>query len=655
MFAEEEVVKSHKGRSDILFTLIAGCFSLIFFRLWYLQIYQGDMLYQYSIKNRLRKETVRAPRGMIFSRNNQLMVHNIPRFDAIIIPQYLTNRKQTIPKLANILSMKESDVKKILKKYRGQARYRPVRIKKNISKKEVAIIETENEKMPGVQVETFISREYADKEVGGHVLGYISEISQTQLPKYRKRDHVDYKLGDFIGQDGIEEKFDKNLRGEDGYQFMEVDARGRMKRIISSNNLFAGIENKVAKPGNNVRLTIDRDLQLTAFKALEGKVGSAVAVDVQTGEVLAMVSRPSFDPAQFSKGLTAEYWSSLVNNEFNPLRNRAVQDHYPPGSTFKVFTAITVLEEGLIKPDEELSCGPTFRLGRRTYHDWKKSGHGKTDVYKSIKRSVDVYFYKLATQFDIDTLASYARKFGLGSKTQITLPREIPGLIPTKEWKKKRFGEEWQLGENLTSAIGQSFLLTTPLQLAMSYATIANGGTLYRPQVVKEIFTNSGEVVESMEPEIVSKAEVSEATLKAVKIGMNQVVNEEKGTAWWYRGRGIRMAGKTGTAQVISMSSKELFSKCEEKPYKSRHHGLFAAFAPYENPRIAVAVVVEHGCHGSSAAAPVARDIITTYMKKYEKEAHARYEKEDNEKARAYWRKLQEKRRKAKEKKEQEG
>jgi len=655
MFAEEEVVKSHKDRSDILFTLIAGCFSLILFRLWYLQIYQGDMLYKYSIQNRLRKEVVRAPRGMIFSRNNQLLVHNIPRFDAVIIPQYLTNRKQTLTKLAKILSMEVKEIKATLKKYRGQARYRPVRIKKNISKKEVAIIETENEKMPGVQVETFISREYKDKEIGSHVLGYISEISQSQLPKYRKRDNVDYKLGDFIGQNGVEEKFDLHLRGEDGYQFMEVDARGRMKRIINNKNLFAGIENKGAEPGKNVRLTIDRDLQVSAYKALEGKVGSAVAVDVNTGEVLAMVSRPSFDPSQFSKGLSAEYWASIVNNEFNPMRNRAVQDHYPPGSTFKTFTAITALEEGIVKADEEIACGPTFRLGRRVYHDWKKNGHGASDVYKSLKRSVDVYYYKIATQMDIDTLAKYARKFGLGYKTNITLPREIPGLIPTKEWKKKRFGEEWQLGENLTNAIGQSYILATPLQLAMSYATIANGGKLYRPQVIKEIFNNAGAVVKSMTPEVVGQADVSEETLKAVKKGLYQVVNEEKGTAWWYRGRGIRMAGKTGTAQVISMTSKELFSKCKEKPYKQRHHGLFTAFAPFKDPKIAVAVVVEHGCSGSSAAAPVARDIITTYMKKYEPEAHAAYEKEDNETAKAYWRKVQQKRKKLEQKKKEEG
>ncbi len=629
MFSEEEVVRSHKDRADIIITLVTLCFGVILIRLWYLQIYQGEMLYEYSIKNRVRKEVVKASRGMVFSRNNQLLVHNVPRFDAVIIPQYLSNRKETLKKLSEILEIEVDDIKKTLKKYRGQAHYRPVLIKKNISKKEVAIIETENEKMPGVQVHTFISREYIDQNIGSHLLGYISEISQAQLPKYQKRDNIDYKLGDFIGQAGIEEKFDSFLRGIDGYQFMEVDARGRMKRVIGSNNLFKGIENRASIPGKNVRLTIDRDMQHTAYKSLEEKVGGVVAVSVETGEVLTMVSRPSFDPSQFSKGLTSEYWSSLVNNDKNPLRDRTIQEHYAPGSTFKTFTAISALEEGIVTPDEIIKCGPNFRLGRRVFNDWKRGGHGDTDVYKSLRRSVDVYYYKIAKQMDIDNISKYARMFGLGRKTGINLPRETPGLIPTKAWKKKRYGEEWQLGENLVCAIGQGYILATPLQLAMSYAAIANGGTLYKPQLIKEIFTNSGEIVKSFEPEVSSKAEVSDKTLKAVKEGLYQVVNHRKGTAWWYRGRGIRMAGKTGTSQVRSMTTTELFSKCKDMPYKSRHHGLFVGFAPFDNPKVAVAAIVEHGCSGSSAAAPVVRDVITTYMKKYQPELFEQYSKED--------------------------
>ncbi len=654
MFGEDDLVRQHKGRADTIGNILILCFVIILARLWYLQIYQGELFYKFSLENRLRKEVIKAPRGMIFSRNSQMMIHNIPRFDAVIIPQYLKNKNTTLERLSKVLEMSVDDIRSTLAKNRTQARYRAVTIKKNISLKEVSIIETENSKMPGVRVQTFISREYRDGEVGAHLLGYISEINQRQLPKYRKRDGYDYKLGDFIGQAGIEEKFDLALRGDDGYEFVEVDARGRMRRNLRSSVLFAGIENKEATPGNNIRLTIDRDMQLSAFKALEEKVGAAVAVDINSGEILAMVSRPAFDPTKFSRGLTKEYWDSLVEDENNPLRDRTIQEHYPPGSTFKAITAIAALEEKIVKADQELKCGPTFRLGRRVFHDWKRSGHGPTDVYKSLRRSVDVYFYQIATQLDIDKLAEYAHMFGLGEKTGIPLSRETSGLIPTKEWKLKRSGEEWQLGETVSCVIGQSYVLVTPLQLAMAYAAIANGGTLYRPHLIKEIFTNSGKILEEFKPEVVSKANVSEETLMAVRKGLYQVANHPRGTAFWYKGFGLQMAGKTGTAQVRSMSSKELFSKCEDMPYLDRNHGLFVGFAPFDNPKVAVAAIVEHGCHGSSAAAPVVRDILTTYMKKYEPEAFAKNEKKEKEEYYSFIRKRNAARQKQKEEEEQE-
>lgn len=637
MFSEEEVVRSHKTRLDVITNIVILSFIFIISRLWYLQIYKGKELYDYSVQNRLRKEIVKAPRGMIFSRNNVQLVNNIPRFDVVVTPQYLKNKEETIDKLSKILEISVEQIEKIIQKNRTQARYRPIVIKKNISRKEVAIIETENSKMPGVSVQTFISREYKDKEVGGHLFGYIGEINQDQLPKYKNRDDENYKIGDWIGKAGIEQEFDSFLRGDDGYQFMEVDARGRMRRVVRSNNLFTGIKNQPAKPGNNIRLTIDRDLQVAAYNALEGKVGGAVAVDVNTGEILSMVSRPSFDPSRFSKGITPEYWSSLIGDPNKPLRDRTIQDHYSPGSTFKTISAIAALEEGIVTADQVIQCGPTFRLGRRVYHDWKRSGHGPTNVYTSLKNSVDVYFYKIAAQMDIDILASYARQFGLGAKTEISLPRETTGLIPTKEWKLKRNGIPWQKGETVSCIIGQSYVLATPIQLAMAYAAIANGGTLYKPYLIKEIFSNSGEVIKKAKPKEVSKLDVSQESLKAVKKGLYQVVNEVGGTAWWSRGEGIRMAGKTGTSQVRSMSSKELFSKCKDMPYKDRHHGLFVAFAPYDKPRIAVAVVVEHGCGGSSAAAPVAKEIMQVFMKKYEPELHEKYAEEDREVTRKFW------------------
>lgn len=643
MFGEDDVVRSHKSRHDIIVNLILFCFLIILARLWYLQIYKGEQFYNYSLQNRIRREVVKAPRGMIFSRDNEIMVSNVPRFDAVIVPQYLKNRKDSILKLAEILEMEASDIENLLQRGRAQASYRPIIIKRNISRREVAVIETESSKMPGIFVHTFIARMYRDRNVGGHLLGYISEISQDQLPRFRKRDNYDYRLGDFIGQAGVEEQFDLFLRGEDGHEFMEVDARGRMRRHLrGTNNLFAGIENNPALPGHNIRMTVDRDMQLTAYESLGEKVGSVVAVDVNTGEILTMVSKPSFDPTQFSKGLTREYWNSLVNDTRNPLRDRTIQEHYSPGSVYKTITAIAALEEGLIDPDEEIMCRGTFRLGRRVYHDWKKQGHGMTDLYKSLRESVDVYYYRIATELDIDVLAKYSRMLGLGRKTGIELSRETTGLIPTKEWKRKLNGEEWQLGETLSCAIGQSYVLTTPLQLAMSYAAIANGGKLYRPQIIKEIFTNSGEILRQAQPEIVDQLELSEKTMKGIRRGLYEVVNKQGGTAWWYRGRGIRMAGKTGTSQVRSMTPKELFSRCVDMPYEDRHHALFTAYAPAYDPKVAVSVVVEHGCSGSSAAAPIARDVITTYMKKYHPETYAQYEEEDRLEAQRLWRQQQE-------------
>ena len=618
MFSEEEIINDHRGRADSIKTGILILFALILSRLWYLQIYKGEQLYRYSLENRLRKEILTAPRGMIFSRDNEVLVHNIPRFDVVIVPQYLRHKDQSIEKLSKVISLPVKEIKSILKKNRRQARYLPIVIKKNISRREVAVIETENFKMPGILVKIFNGRRYTDEKIGGHLLGYISEISQAQLIRYGKKNRFKYRLGDFVGQGGIEEKMDVVLRGRKGYEFMEVDASGkRSRRIKEDNNFFQRIENKAARSGRNIRLTIDWDMQKSAYKSLKGWVGSVVAVNVKTGEILTMVSRPSFDPSHFSRGISKEYWSSIVNNDKNPLRDRTIQEHYSPGSTFKLITAIAAMEEGIIDERTEVGCRGYFRAGRRNFHCWRWGGHGKVNLVQALRESCDVYFYKIATKLDIDVLARYARLFRLGSKTNIGLPREIPGLIPTKNWKKKKTGQEWHLGETLSCAIGQSYVLTTPLQLALTYASVANGGKVFRPQIIKEIFSNSGEIEKRNTPQIVSEIKLEPKTLKYIKKGLFEVVNERKGTAWGARGEGFFMSGKTGTSQVIRMSTDKLFSKCENNKYKYRHHAIFVGYAPTKKPEIAVSVVVEHGCQGSKVAAPIARDVMATYMRKY--------------------------------------
>jgi len=618
MFGEEELVKIHKDRATLISYVITAAFGLVLARLWYLQVYKGETLHNYSIQNRLRKEVVWAPRGLVFSRDDQLLVDNTPRFDAILTPQFVLEPENTIPKLAKILNTDVKSIQTILKKNSNQAKYRPIIIKKNISFEELAKIETQNADLPGISVDTFISREYRDKDIGAHLLGYISEISQTQLPKLKERDKMDYRLGDFIGQFGIEEQLDKYLRGENGHEFVEVDARGRRKRYINTDNLFKGIEDEQAISGMNVKLTIDRDMQQAAYTALEDKVGGIIAIDIESGEVLAMVSRPSFDPSQFSRGLTSEYWRSLIQNKENPLRDRNIQEHFSPGSTFKAITGIAAFEEGEIDEKTEVFCNGSFRLGRKVYHCWKKEGHGQTNLVKAIRESCNVYFQKAANRMEINAIAKYAKAFGMGEKTGISLPREVTGLIPTSQWKKKRFGQEWQAGETLSCAIGQSYVLASTIQLAVAYGAIANGGKIFRPYVVKDIYDSKGELIKTFTPELLSSIKLKNPnTLKYVREGLFQVVNNPKGTAFFRRGQGILMAGKTGTSQVKGASADKVYQKCENMDYDSRHHGLFVGFAPYDNPKIAAAAIVEHGCHGSSAATPVVEAVITQYMKKY--------------------------------------
>lgn len=619
MFGEEELVKIHKGRGGMIGNIIFAAFGLLLARLWYLQVYKGEQLHNFSIQNRLRKEVVWAPRGLLFSRDDQLLVDNIPRYDAIITPQYLLDRDQTIVRLSKILDMEVASVEKVLKKNANQATYRPITVKKNIGFEELAQIESLNAELPGVSVEMFISREYKDKDIGAHLLGYISEISQTQLPKFRRRDGMDYRLGDFIGQFGIEEQLDKYLRGTNGHEFVEVDARGRRKRYINTDNLFKGIEDEKPDPGMNVKLTIDRDMQIAGYNALEGKVGSVIALDIDTGEVLAMVSRPAFDPSQFSRGLTSEYWRSLITNKEHPLRDRNIQEHYSPGSTFKAFTGISGFEEGLLDERTEVFCSGNLRFGRKVYHCWKKDGHGATNITKAIRESCNIYFQRAAMRMDIDTIAKYAGMFGLGRRTGISLPREVSGLIPTTSWKKKRYGQEWQPGETLSCAIGQSYVLTSNIQMAQAYGAIANGGKIYRPYVVKDIYSTKGELLKSFTPELLSEFRLKNPrTLTAIREGLFQVVNNPKGTAFARRGKGILMAGKTGTSQVVRSSADKIYQKCEEMDYDYRHHGVFIAFAPYDNPKIAAAAMVEHGCHGSSAATPVVEAVMSAYMQKYQ-------------------------------------
>lgn len=455
-------------------------------------------------------------------------------------------------------------------------------------------------------------------DIASHMLGYIGELNATELPVYQRNSSRRYKLGDSIGKFGLEQKMEETLRGDDGEEWVEVDALGRRKLQKYRGRFIAENQGKPAVPGRNLTLTIDQDLQMIAAEAFGDKVGSLVAIDPNTGEILAMVSRPSFDPTEFSRGIPAKLWQKLLENENKPLRDKTIMDHYSPGSVFKTITAIAGLQEKVIDEKTKIKCSGSLRLGNRQYHCWKKEGHGDVDVVDALTKSCDVFFYRVAQKLrSVDDIASWAQHLGLGKKTDIQLPRETSGLIPTESWKKKRFGQEWTAGETLSVAIGQSYVLVTALQLANTYASIANGGTFFRPFLIKKISSADGSTLQEFAPEILDQTRLSQKTYELVQKGLWGVVNHPNGTAFAQRLPGMDFVGKTGTVQVISLAANKIYQKCENMKFKQRHHGIFAGFAPIQAPKIAVAVIAEHSCHGSSGAAPIAKAVVKAFLEKY--------------------------------------
>jgi penicillin-binding protein 2 len=618
---QEEQVREYQERFKFVYAAVLIGLGALVIRLIDLQVLRGDRMRQYSEENRIKRVRIAAPRGMIFDRNKKLLIDNHPAFDLEIIPQYLAESKRTkevVSLLAKILKMPETEIQGVLDKSRGQQSYLPVKIKTDLTRDEVASIESWKLAMPGVQVSEEIKRTNVFGDVAAHLLGYIGEVSQTELPQLIKAGKTNYKLGDSIGKFGLEQRMEEKLRGLDGERLVEVDALGRTKLEKTRGRVLERLAEKPPNPGNNLVLTVDQDLQLAAAKAFGEKSGSLVAIDPQTGQILAMISRPAFDPTEFSRGIPAELWNRLLKNENKPLRDKTIQDHYPPGSTFKVLTAIAALEEKVIDENTRFPCSGSIRLGNRLYHCHQKKGHGQVNVVSAITQSCDIFFYRAAQRLkSVNDIAKWAGHMGMGRKTGINLAREVPGNLPTEEWKKKRFGEEWNAGETLSVAIGQSYVLTTALQLANVYASIGNGGTLHQPYIVKEIESNDGQPIEQFQPQVADRATISPRTRELIMQGLWGVVNAPGGTAASQKLPGMDFVGKTGTVQVMRIAADKIYHKCDGMKYRERHHGVFAGFAPAKNPVIAVAVIAEHACSGSRGAAPIARAVVKTYLEKY--------------------------------------
>ena len=596
-----------KKKIRIFAILVVVSFLCLWMRIWYLQILKWQYLTGLSEDNQVRIVALPASRGMIKDRNGETLVSIRPAFNLYLTPEDARNLDSSLDKLAQRISL---DREKLKKKIAQTKSFKEVLIKGDIPREEVAFVEENNMSLPGIRIRAEPLRNYVFNNLASHTLGYLGEISKASLE--RLKDPA-YRQGDFVGKNGLENIYESLLRGKKGYKEVEVDVSGRELKTLRK---------LPPESGNNLILTLDVKIQeelekLMTETAEQNMNGSVVVMKVQTGEIIAITSKPSFDPNKFAAGISPKNWRDLVTDEWHPLQNRSIHGQYPPGSTYKIVTAIAGLGEGVIKPDTSIFCPGHFKLGRGRYRCWKKSGHGFMNLHDALVQSCDVYFYTIGHRLGIDTIAKYAKRFGLGRSTRLGLSREKKGLVPTTQWKLLNKKEPWQLGETISASIGQGFNLVTPIQQVIMMAAVANRGILLKPYLVKRIEGPEGQLRQEFFPEIIGQIGVDPDHLEQVRMALRDVVNGARGTGKKSRLKNIIVSGKTGTAQVVRMKSDEELEKGEAIPVKYRDHAWFVAFAPYEKPVLAVAIIVEHGGHGGATAGPIAGKIFKKYFKLY--------------------------------------
>lgn len=587
-----------RKRILILTSCAAAIFGLLLLRLLSLQVVSGDEYAIRSENNRMRIISVPASRGAILDRNGIQLVYNRPSFNLAVIPQEAGDVKALLVKLSSLLKLNLQELNERFNSAKKRAGYYPVVVATGLHREQLEVLEENRIWLRGAEIVMKPIREYAFQNSAAHLIGYIAEISDKELDH---PDYATYRPGDYIGKNGIEKSWETVLHGQDGGRQIEVDSRGRVLRVLAE-----------SKPtvGNSLVLTIDSRLQQTTEQSFGGKAGAAVVMDVTNGEVLAFVSSPLFDPSMFSRRVPPEVWKRYMEDERHPLENKALTGQYPPGSTFKIVTALAGLERGAITEHSTISDPGYYEMGNHKFRDWKTGGHGIVDLRKSLKESCDTYYYALGAKIGVDAIAEMANRFMLGTPLGVGLAGEKPGLVPTTEWKLKRHGQRWLAGETLPVSIGQGYLLTTPIQLASMIATVANNGTIYRPHLVKKIVDPDGQTVREFGPEVLKQIGVPQDHLRMVKQGLFAVVNDGGGTGASARLGDVKVAGKTGTSQVVRLGK----DRRNAVLYKHRDHGLFVAFAPYDRPEVAVAVVVEHGGGGGAVAAPIASRILRQYF-----------------------------------------
>lgn len=599
MQPEKLRVKAFGRRAAFLIGGKLALLGVLCGRLYYLQVLESQRYQMLADDNRINLRLLAPPRGHIVDRNGAALAVNVQNYRVVLVPEQALDVRETLDRLNTVIDVHEYDRRRVLREVRRRRAFVPITVRENLSWQEVSRIEVNAPDLPGISIDVGQSRHYPNGKIAAHVMGYVAAVSEKDLTG----DPLLELPGFRIGKNGVERQYDLALRGTAGNSQVEVNAIGRVIREL---------ERSEGRPGKRIVLTMDLRLQrFITERIADYRRAAAVVLDVRNGEILAMVSVPSFDPNAFNEGLNSKAWKELIENPDTPLNNKAISGQYAPGSTFKLAVMMAAAEAG-ISPDHRVFCSGFTELGNQRFHCWNKHGHGLVNMVDAMRESCDVYFYELALKLGVDRIAATARKLGLGSKLDLDIPGERSGTIPTRAWKREHFGKSWLKGETLIAAIGQGYVLTTPLQLAIMTARAVNGGYAILPRLTRETIDAGDETPTASS---FPHTGLSKRARQLVMHALDEVVNHPRGTA--YRSRiqepGKAFGGKTGTAQVrrITMVERESgVKKNREKPWRERDHSLFVGYAPVDNPVYAVSVVIEHGGGGSKTAAPIARDIL---------------------------------------------
>ncbi|MBZ8118256.1 penicillin-binding protein 2 [Roseovarius sp. LXJ103] len=584
-------------RGLILGAAQGGFVGLLVWRMRHLQVEEADQFRLLAEENRIKIRLIPPARGQIFDRNGLVVAENVPSYRIMIEQEEADDIDDLIERLGRIVALDPEEIERAREEMR-RSRLHPVTLADRVTWDEVSRVAVNAPALPGVRPEVGLSRRYPMLEEYAHLVGYVGPVSDYDLERIEAPDQL-LRIPRFqIGKIGLEQRREDMLRGKAGSMRVEQNAAGRVMREL---------DRREGEPGSDIQITTDSHLQSYIHARLNGKSAAVVVMDCETGDVLSTVSAPGFDPNLFVRGISVADYNALLENKYRPLPNKSVQGIYPPGSTFKMITALAALENGIAVPDDTVYCPGHLEVSGHRFHCWKRAGHGNVDLNKSLQESCDVYYYEMALRTGIEKIAEMAQRLGLGVQHDLPMTSVASGLIPNREWKRETRGEEWRIGDSVNASIGQGYVLSSPLQLAVMTARLATGRRV-TPRLIKSIDgvetpTGHGEDLG-----------LNENNLRQIRRAMYDTVNTRRGTAYGSRiiADGMRMAGKTGTSQVRNITTAERAAgvrRNEDLPWERRDHALYVNYAPYDNPKIAVAVIVEHGGGGSTAAAPIARDV----------------------------------------------